>query len=74
LNNPEYKKEYLDTIKGRSISTTFLNELPVDKDDFEELFIETKQKMTKLNEEYNQHLKEFRPNIDVMMKKYKNVI
>ena len=74
LNNPEYKKEYLDTIKGRSISTTFLNELPVDKDDFEELFVETKQKMTKLNEEYNQHLKEFRPNIDVMMKKYKNVI
>lgn len=74
LNDPKYKSEYLDTIKGRSITIDFISNLPLNKEDFDiiediNITIEkAKKTKEKLVSSFEKFKKEFRPDLDLIYK------
>jgi len=73
LNNPEYKKEYLSVIRGRSWTADYINELPLDKEEFDieemdEFILNLKKKKEEIMTAFEKFKKEFRPKLDLIYK------
>ena len=80
LNNPEYKKEYLSVIRGRSWTADYINELPIDKEEFnpdemKEVLNASREKFKKITGEVDEIMKTFKPMkmLSKISEKYKEI-
>jgi len=80
LNDPEYKKEYLSVIHGRSWTADYINELPIDKEEFDvedmrKQLDASREKFKKITSEVDELMKTFKPvkMLSKISEKYKEI-